>query len=93
MNPPSHTSSLARDDTRRAALSSLWTASRGAQTINCELIVNARGLNVLRCAYGPHAVIRSQVIASEDAAAAISEVWKTALLEQGFQILPRRSES
>ena len=81
------------DDAGRVVLSSFWTVSRGAQVINCEFIVPGHGQPIVRCAYGPHAVIRSQVIASEDAAAAISEIWKAALLEQGFQIELSRSDS
>ena len=67
-------------------MSSFWTASRGVQVISCQLIVPGQGQPILRCGYGPHAVIRSQVIASTDAAAAVSEVWKAALIEQGFRI-------
>ena len=88
-----HQSPQVRSDAAQVALSSVWTASRGAQVINCELIVPGHGQPILRCSYGPHAVIRSQVIASEDAAAAVSEVWKAALMAQGFRIEPRRSES
>ena len=81
------------DDAQRVVLSSFWTVSRGAQVISCEFIVPGHGQPIVRCACGPHAVIRSQVIASEDAAAAVSEIWKAALLEQGFQIECTRSES
>ena len=80
-------------DGSRVVLSSFWTVSRGAQVINCEFIVPGHGQPIVRCACGPHAVIRSQVIASEDAAAAVSEIWKAALLEQGFQVEFSRSDS
>ena len=89
----SHPSPLARDNARQVVFNSFWTASRGQQVINCELIVPDHGQPILRCGYGPHAVIRSQVIASEDAAATVSEIWKAALMELGFQIESRRSES
>jgi len=72
---------------------SFWTASRGAQVISCELIAHGHGQPVLRCGYGPHAVIRSQVIASEDVATAVAELWKAALMEQGFRIQASRSTS
>ena len=81
------------DDVRSIVLSPFWTVSRGAQVINCDFIVPGHGQPIVRCAYGPHAVIRSQVIASEDAAAALSEIWKAALLEQGFQVAVSRSDS
>ena len=81
------------DDARRLVSSSFWTASRGAQVISCELIARGDGHPVLRCSYGPHAVIRSQVIASKDAAAAVSEIWKAALMAQGFRIDATRSDS
>jgi len=81
------------DDATRLVSSSFWTASRGAQVISCELIARGDGHPVLRCSCGPHAVIRSQVLASEDAAAAISEVWKAALMEQGFRIDATRPSS
>ena len=74
-------------------LSSFWTASRGDQMINCELIVPAHGLPILRCGFGPHAIIRSQSIASVDAAAAIADVWKAALAEQGFLVNSRPLKS
>jgi hypothetical protein len=64
-----------------------WTVSRGEQTINCEFVVASQGPSILRCGYGPHAVIRSQFIASQDAAAALSETWKAALMLQGFRVL------
>ena len=63
-----------------------WSVSRGEQTIDCEFVVASQGPSILRCGYGPHAVIRSQFIASEDAAAALSETWKAALMLQGFRI-------
>ena len=66
-------------------LNSFWTASRGSQVINCELVL-AGEQALLRCGFGPQAVIRSQFIASEDAATALSETWKAALLIQGFRI-------
>ncbi len=71
-----------------SASNSFWTASRGNQVINCELVMAAQGHAVLRCGYGSKAVIRSQVIASEDAATAVSETWKAALVLQGFRIEP-----
>ena len=73
--------------------SSFWTASRGTQVISCELIAGVHGQPILRCSSGPHAVIRSQVIASEDSAAAVSEIWKAALMEQGFRIDDGRSDA
>jgi hypothetical protein len=63
-----------------------WTASRGTEVINCELVRAAKGQPVLRCSCGPQSVIRSQFIASEEAAAAVSETWKAALRLQGFRI-------
>jgi hypothetical protein len=69
-----------------AVVNSIWTAFRGAEVINCELVTIAQGRAVLRCGYGPQRVIRSQFIASEEAAAAVSETWKAALLLQGFRI-------
>jgi hypothetical protein len=90
----SQQSSFLHDDgDSRVVLSPFWTVSRGAQVINCEFIVPGHGQPIVRCACGPHAVIRSQVIASEDAAAAVSEIWKAALLEQGFQVEFSRSDS
>jgi hypothetical protein len=88
-----HSPFVHNDDGSRVVLSSFWTVSRGAQVINCEFIVPGHGQPIVRCACGPHAVIRSQVIASEDAAAAVSEIWKAALLEQGFQVEFSRSDS
>jgi hypothetical protein len=75
------------------ALSSIWTASRGTQVVHCELLVPAVGRPILRCGYGPHAVIRSQCIPSEDAAPAIAEIWKAALLEHGFRVQSTRPAS
>jgi hypothetical protein len=69
-----------------AVVNSFWTASRGAEVINCELVMAAKGQAVLRCSCGPQSIIRSQFIASEDAAAAVSETWKAALLLQGFRV-------
>ena len=68
--------------------SSLWTAARGAQTISCELIVPRRGQAVLRCAYGSESIIRSQFVGSDEAASAVAETWKMALLAQGFRLVP-----
>lgn len=65
----------------------LWTASRGAQIINCEVVVPSQGQTTLWCGYGPQAVIRSQFIASADAAAAVAEIWKSALVQQGFHVV------
>jgi hypothetical protein len=67
-------------------LTSLWTAARGDQVINCELIVPSRGPSIVRCGYGPEATIRSQCIVSSEAADAVAEVWKMALLAQGFRL-------
>ena len=79
-----------RDDDGRVSSRARSGPHRAAQqVINCELIVPGHGQPILRCGYGPHAVIRSQVIASEDAAAAVSEIWKAALMAQGFRIEPR----
>ena len=69
-----------------AVVNSFWTASRGSEVINCELVTVAKGRAVLRCGYGPQTIIRSQFIASEEAAAAVSETWKAALLLQGFHV-------
>jgi hypothetical protein len=76
-----------------AVLSSMWTASRGTQVVHCELVVPTIGPPILRCAYGPHAVIRSQCLPSEDAAAAIAEIWKAALMDQGFRVQSGRPAS
>jgi hypothetical protein len=74
--------------------SSFWIAARGEQIINCELLVPAEGQAILRCRYGPQAVIRSQLIASADAAAEVAAAWQTALEEQGFRIVsPRETEN
>jgi hypothetical protein len=67
-------------------LTSLWTAARGAQVINCELIVPRQGPAVVRCGYGPESIIRSQCIVSSEAAAAVAETWKMAILAQGFRL-------
>ena len=72
--------------TAPAIVNSFWTAYRGSEVINCELVTATAGRAVLRCGYGPQSVIRSQFIASEEAAAAVSETWKAALLNQGFRI-------
>jgi hypothetical protein len=69
-------------------LSSLWTASRGSQVINCELIVPTHGYPVIRCGYGPESIIRSQLIVSPEAASAVSETWKVAILAQGYRLDP-----
>jgi hypothetical protein len=73
--------------------SSLWTAARGEQLINCELIVAGTGKATLRCGFGPGAVIRSQIMPSASAAAEVSESWKSALVAQGFRVAPRMSLS
>jgi hypothetical protein len=65
---------------------SLWIAARGAQVINCELIVPSHGPAIVRCGYGPESIIRSQCIVSSEAAAAVAETWKMALLAQGFRL-------
>jgi len=70
---------------------SLWTAARGAQVINCELIVPSHGPAIIRCGYGPESIIRSQCIVSSEAAAAVAETWKTALLAQGFRLDPSKA--
>ena len=67
------------------SLISLWTMSRGDQVITCELASSA-GHSILRCGYGPHAPVRSQLISSEAAAAAVSETWKAALMLEGFRL-------
>ncbi|HZI81423.1 MAG TPA: hypothetical protein VFD69_18010 [Vicinamibacterales bacterium] len=64
----------------------LWTAARGAQVINCELIVPSHGPAIIRCGYGPESIIRSQCIVSSEAAAVVAETWKMALLAQGFRL-------
>jgi hypothetical protein len=74
-------------------LSSFWIAARGEQIINCELLLAREGQAILRCRYGPQAVIRSQLIASADAAAEVAATWQTALEEQGFRIvLPQETD-
>ncbi len=62
-----------------------WTLSRGDQTITCELVASSAGHSILRCGYGPQTLVRSQFISSKDAAAALSETWRAALLLQGFR--------
>ena len=79
---------LPHHDDNDVVLNSFWTASRGEEVINCELIVPGRGPATLRCGYGPQSVIRSQFIASPDAAAEVADTWKAALLGQGFRIVP-----
>jgi hypothetical protein len=69
-----------------ASLISLWTLSRGDQVITCELVASSGGPSILRCGFGPHAPVRSQVISSDAAAAAVSETWKTALMLEGFRV-------
>ena len=69
------------------ALSSLWTLSRGSQVITCEMVTAGAGHCILRCGYGPHAPVRTQLISSEAAAAAVSETWKAALMLEGFRVL------
>jgi len=66
------------------ALIPFWTLSRGEQVITCELIPSEAGRSILRCGYGPQTV-RSQFISSPAAATAVSEVWRAALLLQGFR--------
>jgi hypothetical protein len=67
-----------------AALIPFWTLSRGEQVITCELIPSDAGHSILRCGCGPQTV-RSQFISSAAAATAVSEVWRAALLLQGFR--------
>ena len=74
-------------------LSPLWTAARGEQVVNCELIVPGRGLATLRCGFGPHSVIRSQCIASPDAATEVADSWKALFVEQGFHIVSRSPQN
>jgi hypothetical protein len=71
--------------------SSFWIAARGEQIINCELVLAGEGQAILRCRYGPQAVIRSQFIASADAAAEVAATWQTALEEEGFRIVPAKA--
>jgi hypothetical protein len=67
-----------------AGLIPLWTLSRGDQVITCELVASSAG-SILRCGYGPQATVRSQVISSDGAVAAVSETWKAALMLEGFR--------
>jgi hypothetical protein len=89
--PDNYSSSRGREQDNDTPFiwSSLWTAGRGQQVINCELIVTGTGTATLRCGYGAGAVIRSQCVGSAGAAVALSETWKTALVEQGFRVVPR----
>ena len=75
----------ARSDTAVRS-TSLWTAARGAQVVNCELVVPSHGPAIVRCGYGPESIIRSQCIVSSEAAAVVAETWKMALLAQGFRL-------
>ena len=75
----------ARSDTAVRS-TSLWTAARGAQVVNCELVVPSHGPAIVRCGYGPESIIRSQCIVSSETAAAVAETWKMALLAQGFRL-------
>ena len=77
------------DNSKPFIWSSLWTAARGEQVINCELIVTETGAATLRCGYGAGAVIRSQCTPSAGAAVALSDTWRSALVQQGFRVLPR----
>jgi hypothetical protein len=65
---------------------SLWTAARGAQIINCELSVPRQGPAIIRCGYSAESIIRSQCVVSSEAAAVVAETWKMALLAQGFRL-------
>jgi len=76
-----------REMSNSPSLNPFWVAARGEQVINCELLVPGEGQAILRCGYGPQAVIRSQSIVSADAAAEVAATWKTALEEQGFRIV------
>jgi hypothetical protein len=67
------------------ALIPFWTLSRGQQVITCELIPSEAGGSILRCGYGPQTVVRSQFISSPAAATAVSEVWRAALMLEGFR--------
>jgi len=69
---------------RTTALIPFWTLSRGEEVITCELIPSEAGHSILRCGCGPQTV-RSQFIASAAAATAVSEVWRAALMLQGFR--------
>jgi hypothetical protein len=77
------------DSSKPFVWSSLWTAVRGEQVINCELIVTGTGKATLRCEYGTGAVIRSQCTPSASAAVALSDTWQSALVQQGFRVVPR----
>jgi len=77
------------DDSKPFVWSSLWSAARGEQVINCELIVTSTGAATLRCEYGTGAVIRSQCTPTASAAVALSATWQAALVEQGFRVMPR----
>ena len=68
------------------AFVSLWTLARGEQVITCELVATSTGHSILRCGYGPHATVRTQLISSEAAEAAVSETWKAALMLEGFRL-------
>jgi hypothetical protein len=68
-----------------ASLIPFWTLSRGEQVITCELVPSTAGQSILRCGCGPQTV-RSQFISSPAAATAVSEVWRAALLLQGFRV-------
>jgi hypothetical protein len=63
-----------------------WTLSRDDQVITCELVPSRGGPSIIRCGYGPQAVVRSQFITSPAAATAVSETWRAALLLQGFRV-------
>ena len=69
-----------------SALVPLWTLSRGDQVITCELVTSGGGPSILRCGFGAQTVVRSQFIASEDAASEVSDAWRAALLVQGFRV-------
>ena len=90
---PIHWHNLCFFQSAMSALNAFWTASRGDQVISCEFIVPGHGQPILRCAFGPQSVIRSQCIASADAAAEVAETWKAALVEQGFRIVSRSLQS
>ena len=87
--PSLHLDNSRRHDDAAVVLSAFWTASRGGQTVNCELVTLGHGQPVLRCGFGPHAIIRSQCLVSADAAAEVSEAWMQALVRQGFHIESR----
>ena len=69
----------------------MWTASRGGEVIDCELLVPGDGQPILRCGFGPQSVIRSQFLTSADAASEVAETWKAALLAHGFRVVPTPS--